>query len=160
MTTPDPSIHVPNDTFSLPRPKVVERIAFPADASGGALSVLEVVIQPGGLVAPVHVHTNEDETLYVIDGTVGALVGDTELEATVGATAFLPRGVAHSFWNASDQTAKLLVLITPGNLDGYFRGLPDQPGPEAIVTFAHSYGMELRMDSVAELGVSKNVTMF
>ncbi|MBM7787344.1 cupin domain-containing protein [Tenggerimyces flavus] len=150
----------PGDTFELPRPKVVERMAMPADATGGTLSILEIVVQPGGLVAPVHVHTLEDETMYVYEGVVGALLGKEELEVGPGGTAFLPRDVAHSFWNSGDVPARLIIAITPGNLDGYFRGLPATNGPDEIVELARSYGMELRMESARELGERHGVSMF
>jgi quercetin dioxygenase-like cupin family protein len=150
----------PADTFELPRPKVVERIALPSSAAGGSLSILEIVVQPGGLVAPVHTHTLEDETMYVYEGVVGARLGSEDVEVGPGGTAFLPRDVAHSFWNGGDTVARLIIAITPGNLDGYFRGLPDRKGPEEIIELARSYGMELQMDSVRELGEQHGVSMF
>lgn len=150
----------PGDTFELPRPKVVERMAMPADATGGTLSILEIVVQPGGLVAPVHVHTLEDETMYVYEGVVGAQLGKEEIEVGPGGTAFLPRDVAHSFWNGGDAPARLIIAITPGNLDGYFRGLPGANGPDEIVELARSFGMELRMDSVPQLAERHGVSMF
>ena len=148
------------DTFELPRPKVVERIAMPSSATGGSLSILEIVVQPGGLVAPVHTHTLEDETMYVYEGVVGARVGKEDVEVSAGGTAFLPRDVAHSFWNADDAPARLVIVIAPGNLDDYFRQLPQQHGPEQIADLARAFGMELHFDSVPELGQSHGVTMF
>lgn len=150
----------PEDTFELPRPKVVERIAMPASATGGALSILEIVVQPGGLVAPVHVHTLEDETMYVYEGVVGARVGKEEVEVGAGGTAFLPREVGHSFWNAGDAPARLVIVITPGNLDDYFRQIPSRSGPDQIQELARAFGMELQFDSVPDLGDRHGVTMF
>ncbi|MGH3927020.1 MAG: cupin domain-containing protein, partial [Pseudonocardiaceae bacterium] len=75
----DPGVVGPSDGFTLRRPKVVERIALSSTVTGGSLACLEVVAQPGGLVAPIHVHTHEDETVYVAEGTVSVRLGDRTL---------------------------------------------------------------------------------
>src|SRR5215475_1881525 len=67
--------------------------------TGGAFAVVEHPIEPGRLVLP-HVHQHEDEYSYVLEGTIGARVGDREV-AAAGPCSYLvkPRGLMHTFWN-------------------------------------------------------------
>ena len=64
----------------------------------GAFAVVEHPIDPGRVLPHVHVH--EDEYSYVLEGTIGARVGDHEVVAGQGSYAIKPRGLMHSFWNA------------------------------------------------------------
>ncbi|HLL80438.1 MAG TPA: cupin domain-containing protein, partial [Ktedonobacteraceae bacterium] len=66
--------------------------------TGGAFAVVEHPIEPGRLVLP-HVHLHEDEYSYVLEGTIGARVGDRELIAGQGSYVVKPRGLMHTFWN-------------------------------------------------------------
>jgi len=56
----------------------------------------------------------------VLEGRFGVRLGDEVLEAGPGDLLFKPRGVAHAFWNASDETARLLELISPAGFENYF----------------------------------------
>ena len=68
--------------------------------TGGAFAVVEHPIEPGRLVLP-HVHQHEDEYSYVLEGTIGARVGDHEVAAAgPGSYLLKPRGLMHTFWNA------------------------------------------------------------
>ncbi|MCX9192915.1 cupin domain-containing protein [Carbonactinospora thermoautotrophica] len=166
MTVPRPVVVAPGDGFHLPRPKVMERMLLPGASAGGSLSMMEITVQPGGLVAPVHVHAHEDETVFVIEGRVGVRLGDLDVEAEPGSVVFGPRGVAHSFWNAGNSTARMIMAITPGNLDRYFRGISEVAAPndpsalEKLVAHAASFGMEIDLDSLAELAEKYHVTLF
>ncbi len=89
------------------------------DQTGGLLSIVEHPIEPGAL-APPHVHTNEDEYSYIVEGTVGVRIADEEFVATPGAYVIKPRGLAHTFWNAGPAPARLLEIICPAGLERYF----------------------------------------
>ena len=71
----------------------------PGTATGGAFAVVEHPIEPGRLVPPP-VHLREDEYSYVLEGTIGARVGDKEVMVGPGSYVIKPRGVMHTFWNA------------------------------------------------------------
>jgi len=71
--------------------------------TGGRLAVVEHVLGPRVLAAPLHLHTLEDEYSYVLEGRVGALLGDEEVFAGPGDLLFKPRGQWHTFWNAGDS---------------------------------------------------------
>ena len=84
--------------------------------TGGAFAVVEHPIEPGRLVLP-HVHLHEDEYSYVLEGTIGARVGDHEVAAGPGSYLFKPRGLMHTFWNAGPGPARILEVIAPA---GYY----------------------------------------
>src|SRR5919109_78378 len=68
-------------------------------------------------------HANEDEISYVVAGRLGTQVGDDVLVAGPGDTVVKPRGVPHAFWNAGDEPARLLELISPAGFENYFRAV-------------------------------------
>lgn len=81
--------------------------------SGGGFSLVEHPMPPRALGAPLHRHTREDEYSYVLEGRVGALLGDDVVYGEPGDLIFKPRGQWHSFWNAGDQPARILEIISP-----------------------------------------------
>ena len=99
------------------------RFMIDGERTGGAFSLVEHPLPPRALGAPVHTHHNEDEYSYVLEGRVGVQLGPEVLEAGRGDLLFKPRGVAHAFWNASDEPARLLELISPAGFEHYFREL-------------------------------------
>ena len=56
-------------------------------------------------IAPLHLHHSDDEAWYVLEGTLGFVRGDERLEAPAGSAVLVPRGVAHTFWNAGGASA-------------------------------------------------------
>jgi mannose-6-phosphate isomerase-like protein (cupin superfamily) len=63
-------------------------------------------------IAPLHVHHSDDEAWYVLDGRLGFTLGDRTIEAGPGSAVIAPRGVAHTFWNASDGATRYLIVMT------------------------------------------------
>ena len=124
------------------------------DFSEGRFSLVEDPIDPGRIVHP-HVHAHEDEFSYILEGEIGARVGDEVVQATTGSYVFKPRALPHTFWNATTQPARLLELISPAGFEQYFAELADllRAGGDVdqITKLAQRYGMELRMDWVPEL---------
>jgi quercetin dioxygenase-like cupin family protein len=90
--------------------------------TGGRFSIVEHPIEPRRLIPP-HVHTNEDEYSFVIEGVVGARIGDEIVEGGPGTYIIKPRNVPHTFWNPTDQPARLLEIISPAGFENYFREL-------------------------------------
>src|SRR5215813_7050871 len=100
--------------------------------SGGGFSLVEHPMAPHALAAPLHRHTNEDEYSYVLEGRLGALLGDEVVYGEPGDLIFKPRGEWHTFWNAGDEPARILEIISPGGFEAYFAemaellaGVPD-----------------------------------
>jgi quercetin dioxygenase-like cupin family protein len=128
--------------FSL-EPQAGERIWITGDTvqikasaadTGGPYTMIEAIASPGN-GPPPHLHKNEDETLYVLDGDFEILNGDEHLmTAKPGALAFVPRGTVHRFRCIGDRTGRILLVCTPGGIEGFFResGRPavgDGPAP-------------------------------
>ena len=93
-------------------------------------------MSPRALAAPLHRHTREDEYSYVLEGRMGALLGDDVLEAGPGDLVFKPRGEWHTFWNAGDEPCRILEIISPAGFERFFAELVDlggvaQADPEA-----------------------------
>ena len=99
------------------------RFMIDGETTGGAFSLVEHPLPPRALGAPVHTHRNEDEYSYVLEGRFGLQLGADVLEAGPGDLVFKPRGVPHTFWNAGDEPARLLELISPAGFEHYFREL-------------------------------------
>jgi quercetin dioxygenase-like cupin family protein len=77
-------------------------IVVPGAATGGGFGIIEFTIAPRRLVPP-HIHVAEDELSYVLGGEVGFRVGDDVVTATAGSYVRKPRGIQHTFWNATDR---------------------------------------------------------
>lgn len=98
-----------------------ERMTFLAtgEDTGGAFFLAEVCVAPGGGTPP-HIHRREDETFQMLEGTLTIQAGEDTITARPGDFAFLPRGIAHSFKNTGEESARFLVLTTPAGLEGFF----------------------------------------
>jgi uncharacterized cupin superfamily protein len=64
-------------------------------------------------IAPLHVHHADDEAWYVLEGELGFRLGDEEVIAQAGSAALASRGTAHTYWNAGDEEARYLLVMTP-----------------------------------------------
>ena len=132
------------------------RFMIDGSDSGGGFSLVEHPIPPRALGAPLHRHSREDEYSYVLEGRVGALLGDEVVIGEVGDLIFKPRDQWHSFWNAGDEPARILEIISPAGFERYFEELVDMGGPagfdaEALVSLREKYGLEMDMESIPHL---------
>jgi len=118
--------------------------------TGGAFAVVEHPIEPGRLVPP-HVHLHEDESSYVLEGTIGARVGDQEVVAGPGSYLFKPRGLMHTFWNADPGPAGILEVIVPTGFEVYFVELAEAGDPNRRQELATKYGVTYSSDWVGGL---------
>ena len=124
-------------------------------ATGEGFALVEHVIAPRTLAAPMHVHEREDEYSYVLEGEVGVQIGDEVLYARPGDLVFKPRRVWHAFWNRGDEPVRLLEIISPAGFERYFAELAPllrpQPGFEALAALQARYGLRMDMDTVATI---------
>ena len=88
-------------------------------------SVVHHPLAPRALAAPLHRHTREDEYSYVLEGTLGALLGDEVLTAGPGTWVFKPRNQWHTFWNAGDTPCEIIEIISPAGFENFFRELAE-----------------------------------
>jgi mannose-6-phosphate isomerase-like protein (cupin superfamily) len=124
--------------------------------AGQRFSLVEHPMSPRALAAPLHRHSREDEYSYVLEGRMGALLGDDVVEARPGDLVFKPRNQWHTFWNAGDEPCRILEIISPAGFEQFFHELNDIGGalkadPDALAELNERYGQEMRPDSVPEL---------
>lgn len=101
-----------------------------AEDTDGRFSLLEQVLTPAGN-PPLHVHRDEDEAFYVLEGEVDLIVGDDRLPCAAGTFALAPKGIPHTYVVRS-PTARLLVLGAPAGVDRFFREVA-QPAAARVV---------------------------
>jgi quercetin dioxygenase-like cupin family protein len=89
------------------------------EQTGGAFFMAQVLVPPG-CGNPPHIHSREEETFYLQQGTLTVQVGGKTVMASAGDTVCLPRGVAHSFHNAGDVDVKALLVAVPAGLEKFF----------------------------------------
>jgi len=132
-------------------------------ARGEGFSLVEHPIGPRALAAPMHVHEHEDEYSYVLEGRVGVQVGDDVRVAGPGDLVFKPRGVWHAFWNAGDEPARVLEIISPGGFEAYFAECArlldaDEPDFAALAALQERYGLRMDFDSIGRLTAEHGLT--
>ena len=146
-----------NDGDRADFPRLGTRYILRGEDTGGGFALIEHEIPPRALAAPLHVHEREDEYSYVISGRVGVKVGDEVAEAGPGETVAKPRGIWHSFWNAGDEPARLLELISPAGFEQYFEELAPHlagagpPDMDALAAIRGRYGLDMDMGSIETL---------
>ena len=133
-------------------------VRFLIDGADAAerFSLVEHPMSPRALAAPLHLHTREDEYSFVLEGRMGALLGDDVVEAGPGDLVFKPRNQWHTFWNAGDEPCRILEIIAPAGFERFFRELSDMGGalradPAALGALNARYGLEMQPETVPEL---------
>jgi mannose-6-phosphate isomerase-like protein (cupin superfamily) len=133
-------------------------VRFMIDGAGAGerFSLVEHPMSPRALAAPLHLHTREDEYSFVLQGRMGALLGDDAVEAGPGDLVFKPRNQWHTFWNAGDEPCRILEIISPAGFERFFQELVDVGGvaeadPEVFAQLRERYGLEMQPETVPEL---------
>lgn len=114
-----------------------------ADTTGGAFSIIE---EAEPLDTPLHVHKNEDELFYVLEGEPVIRCGAEEFHVGPGGMVFAPRGVPHAHRRVVPRTGRFLTLAYPAGFEGLFRELADAESagssmPEAYASVSEKYGV-------------------
>jgi mannose-6-phosphate isomerase-like protein (cupin superfamily) len=155
-----PRIIGPRDGKFVDLQSVGVRFMIWGAETGGTFSLVEHPIPPRTLVAPVHLHTREDEYSYVLEGRMGALLGDDVVYAGPGDLVFKPRDQWHTFWNAGDTTCRLLEIISQPGFEHFFNELGEQIAAAKAVSIAEvpelaelgaRYGLYFRPESIPQL---------
>ncbi len=133
---------------------VRDRFMVDGSDAGGRFALVQHLFAPKALAAPMHRHHKEDEYTYVLDGRIGAILGGQEVFAGPGDLIFKPRNQWHTFWNAGDEPASVLELISPAGLEQFFRALgtmTEPPDPDTLATLAAPYDCDADMDATFPL---------
>ena len=130
-------------------------VKIPSVETGGLLSVCEMPVAAGFMVPP-HTHHDTDEWSYVLEGRVGARIGDDEFEAGPGSWILKPRGIMHTFWNRGPAPARIIELLTPGRFEEFFRrssdlARRDELTDDVLEALGAEYGTTVSMDWVEDL---------
>src|SRR5881296_2177258 len=132
------------------------RFMIDGSEAGKRFSLVEHPMSARALAAPLHLHTREDEYSFVLQGRMGALLGDEVVEAGPGDLVFKPRNQWHTFWNAGEEPCRILEIISPAGFERFFQELVDMGGvtqadPQEFARLAERYGLEMRPETVPEL---------
>ena len=119
-----------------------DRFLVDSDDFGGRVGLVEHLLAPRSIAAPMHRHTKEDEFSMVLQGTVWFSAEGTELMAGPGDLVVKPRGEWHTFWNRDDQPARLLEIISPGGLEHAFRLIDIAAEDVDLESVVAAYGCE------------------
>jgi quercetin dioxygenase-like cupin family protein len=118
------------------------------DRTDGQVVLGEAVIAPRSSGPGLHVHTREDEAVYVFEGVLTVRVGQETFEAAAGTLVWLPRGEPHTFANLSELRVRAFGVITPAGLEGmfreteaYFASLAGPPDPQRLSEIGARYGV-------------------
>jgi quercetin dioxygenase-like cupin family protein len=114
--------------------------------TGDAFSVAELEVPPG-VVLPPHVHSREEETLYLLEGALEIHCGGRRFTMRKGSMVVLPRHIPHGIRNPADALARVLVTLTPARGEGFIEELgtlaAEQSGElEKLSAIGRKYGVE------------------
>ena len=118
------------------------------EESGGGFSLVEHPIPPRHLAAPMHRHSREDEYSFVLEGRLGASLGDQVVYADPSDLVFKPRDQWHTFWNAGDSVCRILEIISPAGFEHYFEDVIE--GPEGV-DWGARYGVETNSSGTSRI---------
>jgi len=131
-------------------PRSAPSVKADSHDTAGLLAVFEGTLAPGEPGPPLHLHTREDEALYVLEGTLLVQIGEDRHELTAGAFAWMPRNTPHTFANAAGTVVRALNITVPGGLEGlfaeqgeYFAHLRGAPDPAELSRMGARYGGRL-----------------
>jgi quercetin dioxygenase-like cupin family protein len=123
-------------------------ISYIVDGSQAAsLGIFELTVPPGSNVPPPHSHSNNEECVYVLAGTLRYSVGAETRDLTTGQTMSTPRGVVHAFSNPFAETARALIVQSPDIGAQYFKDVAavvnagGPPDKAALVSVMSKYGL-------------------
>src|SRR5213082_2548869 len=132
------------------------RFMIDGEEANERFSLVEHPMSARALAAPLHRHAREDEYSYIVEGRMGAQLGDDVVEAGPGDLVFKPRNQWHTFWNAGDEPCRILEIISPAGFERFFEELSDMGGalkadPEKLAELNARYGLEMQPETVPEL---------
>lgn len=90
-----------------------------AEETGGAFGLVEDLI-PVGYETPLHIHHNEDECFYLLEGEAEFVTQGRTIKAAPGAFVFLPRKIAHGFRVIGEKPARMLIWVYPSGFEQFF----------------------------------------
>jgi mannose-6-phosphate isomerase-like protein (cupin superfamily) len=132
------------------------RFMIDGTAVDDRFALVEHLLGPRALAAPLHRHAREDEYSFVLEGRLGALLGDEVVYGEPGDLILKPRRQWHTFWNAGDEPARILEIISPAGFERFFEEVSDlddhaKLDPRVLGELSARYGLEVDPISVPGL---------
>jgi quercetin dioxygenase-like cupin family protein len=135
----------PGEGVSVPNP-VGGRLTFKIGSADtdGALTAFESIAAPGE-GPPLHIHVNDDEIFYALEGSFRFKLDGELLDAPAGTLAFIPKGVAHTWQNVGDEPARLLIVTAPAGFERFFELFAQIPADASPAEEFRRIGEEIGM---------------
>jgi len=121
------------------------RFLCSSEHTGGAYALAEQTVRPGN-GAPPHIHHNEEESFYVLEGEFLVVVNGAEHRVKPGGFVHIQRGAVRSFTNVGETEGRLLIQHCPGSAAGFYIGmgkLPFPPDLSDIKALGDRFGIEM-----------------
>ena len=131
----------------------VDDIKTEAKDTNGEMTFVETTVPPHS-GPPLHIHTRESESIYVLDGRIRVIANGLDFHLEPGGFVYMPKNSIHRFENAADEESRILLILLPAGIEGYFKelgtpkveGVPS-PGPKAKIELlpdaAEKYGIKI-----------------
>ena len=123
------------------------------ETTGGAFGLIESWMMPPGFECPYHLHRNEDEAFYVLEGTMAFVCGGKWMTGGAGTYVFGPRNIPHGFKVVGNAPVRMLLLCSPGGFENFVLELgepepargqsPAPPDMAKLAEIAAKYGIDL-----------------
>lgn len=142
-------------------------VTIKADGSqtGDAYELHEQIVVPGR-EPPPHIHHEQDEAFYILEGDMTIMCGDRTWSVTAGSFVFLPKGIKHAFTIEGSTPVKMLIITSPAGPAGFGsfvqemgepatkRTLPPEtpPNMEKLLALSKKYNIELLIPEPAQEG--------
>ena len=123
------------------------RYLMDSTANGAASGIFEMIVPLGARVPPAHSHSDNEEIIYCLEGTLRTTVADEVRDLAPGDGRYTPRGEVHSFSNPHDRVARAIVILTPDIGAQFFRDVaeaisaPGKPDPAKLAEVMGHYGL-------------------
>jgi quercetin dioxygenase-like cupin family protein len=108
----------------------------------------------GNTRTPIHVHARDDETLYIIEGELTAVLDGQARRLTAGESIFLPRGVPHQLVNVSGTPAKYILVGTPALFERFLEAAGHELQPDEIVGSPTPKEIERLREAAPRFGIT------
>jgi quercetin dioxygenase-like cupin family protein len=137
-----PVVHAPGDAPALYWSReLLRRELATGEQTGGRFALTEATVD-AGYASPFHLHHDDDEAIYVLEGVIDLYLGEEVHEGRAGAWFFMPRGIPHGYAVRDEGPARMLILMEPAGFEQFFHryGQPAARGRPAAPSLAREEG--------------------
>jgi quercetin dioxygenase-like cupin family protein len=126
-----PVVYGPEEAPALYWSRELHRRELATGGQTGERFALTEATVEAGYASPFHVHHDDDEAIYLLDGVIDLYLGDDVHEGRPGSWFFMPREVPHGYFVRTDGPARMLILTAPAGFERFFHqyGQPVGSGP-------------------------------